>query len=171
MTILARLKRESPFESGREAAAITSENKRRAMVAAMHNGFSNTIHNYRIKIMQGPNNEKPTGIIRTLPGNEEGKANYLASLEGLKDGSVEAFYIALASKPKVEVLHLYLLIDGKISVRLNIADYEPGDSRRCWDGETRAPKFWAICTGPVSEPPEPIKRRGFQGFRYTGDLW
>ena len=121
--------------------------------------------------MNGPKNEKPTGIIRTLPGNEKGMANYLASLEGLKNGRVEAFYIALAARPKVEVLHLYLLIGGKISVRLNIAGYEPGDSRRCWDGVSRCPAIWAVCTGPVSEPTEPIKRRGFQGFRYTGDLW
>lgn len=80
-------------------------------------------------------------------------------------------YIALQSVPKVEVLHMYLLIEGEIKVRLNIASYEPGDARECWDRTIRRPKVWAVCTGPVSRPPEPMKMRGFQGFRYTGELW
>ena len=46
----------------------------------------------------------------------------------------------------------------------------PGRVHNC-SGTIRQPKVWAICTGPVSRPPEPIKRRGFQGFRYTEDLW
>ena len=25
--------------------------------------------------------------------------------------------------------------------------------------------------GPICFPPEPIKHRGFQGFRFTEDLW
>jgi hypothetical protein len=64
-----------------------------------------------------------------------------------------------------------LLIDGEIKVRLNIAGYQPGEARECWDDTIRQPKYWVECTGPVSFPPEPIKRRGFQGFRYTEDLW
>lgn len=64
-----------------------------------------------------------------------------------------------------------MIIDGEIRVRLNIAGYEPGDARACWDNTIRKPKFWAICTGPVSRAPEPIRRRGFQGFRYTEELW
>lgn len=84
---------------------------------------------------------------------------------------IEQIYIALQSIPKIEVLHIYLLVDGRIDVRLNIAGYLPGDERECWDETIRTPKVWAICTAPVSRPPEPIKRRGFQGFRYTEDLW
>jgi hypothetical protein len=89
----------------------------------------------------------------------------------LERGSIEAIYIALQCKPRVEVLHMYLLVNGRVEVRLNIAGYLPGDERECWDEKIRKPKYWAVCTGPVSRPPEPIKFRGFQGIRYTGDLW
>jgi hypothetical protein len=118
--------------------------------------------------------ERPTGIIRTLPslGPEHvGKRRYEASINALERGHDLTIYIALSAIPKVEVLHMYLLVEGEIQVRLNIAGYEPGDARECWDKTIRRPKVWAVCTGPVSRPPETMKRRGFQGFRYTGDLW
>jgi len=114
---------------------------------------------------------KPTGIIRTLPTINGGRENFERSLALLKAGHNITIYVALQSVPKNEVLHLYLLVEGFVVVRMNIAGYEPGDARRCWDGETRQPKFWALCTAPVSLPPEPIKMRGFQGFHYTEDLW
>lgn len=119
--------------------------------------------------------ERPTGIIRTLPSlygdSSIGAKRYQRSVAMLEAGSIPAIYIALQSVPKVEVLHLYLLIEGEIQLRLNIAGYEPGDARECWDKTIRQPKVWAVCTAPVSRPPEPIKRREFQGFRYTSDLW
>lgn len=118
--------------------------------------------------------ERPTGIIRTLPTMQPGNAgreNYEASMKGLESGELDGFYIALSQLPKVDVLHMYLLVDGEIRVRLNIAGFEQGVARECWDEVVRQPKYWAICTGPVSRPEEPIKRRGFQGFRYTTELW
>lgn len=112
--------------------------------------------------------ERPTGIIRTLP-----KLPALGerSISALENGAISAVYFSLSGVPRIEVLHLYLLIAGEISLRMNIAGYEHGDSRKCWDNTTRKPRCWAICTAPVSRAPEPIKRRGFQGFRYTGGLW
>lgn len=119
---------------------------------------------------------RPTGIIRTLPtlyGNERNIAlrKYTRSVTALERGEIEAIYVALAQVPRIEILHVYLLIDGEIQVRLNLAGYVPGDARACWDDTIRRPKIWAMCTGPVSRPPVVIKRRGFQGFRYTHDLW
>jgi len=121
--------------------------------------------------------KRPTGIIRTLPslyGNESiGAKRYRRSIGLLEAGGIEAIYIALSAKPTVDVLHMYLLVEGQIQVRLNIAGYIPGEEAeiRCWDDTIRTPRFWAICTGPVSRPETPIKRRGFQGFRYTQELW
>lgn len=68
-------------------------------------------------------------------------------------------YIALQCIPRHEVLHIYLLVNSQVDVRLNIAGYLPGDERECWDEMIRKPKYWAICTAPVSRPPEPIKMR------------
>lgn len=131
--------------------------------------------------------DRPTGIIRTLPSlygqraafgasinsREEsvGARRYRESLRLLESGRIGAIYIALQCIPKHDVLHMYLLVDGSIDVRLNIAGYEPGDSRECWDQAIRKPKYWAVCTGPVSRPPERIERKGFQGIRYTEELW
>ena len=118
---------------------------------------------------------RPTGIIRTLPSlccdASVGAKKYQRSIACLEAGSIPAIYIAVQSIPKVDVLHMYLLIEGKITLRMNIASYEPGDERECWDTTIRKPKFWAVCTAPVSRAPEPITRKGFQGFRYTEDLW
>lgn len=121
---------------------------------------------------------RPTGIIRTLPNLYEDRDNIaykrmLASFEALAAGTIPAIYIALAQQPKVDVLHLYVLISGKIICRMNIAGYEDGSEAevKCWDQVSRRPAWWAVCTAPIQFPPETIFRRGFQGFRYTGDLW
>lgn len=123
---------------------------------------------------------RPTGIIRTLPsiyngtdGKEAsvGFSRYQASIKHLESGKLPAIYIAIQCIPKTDVLHMYLLIEGEIRVRMNIADYIPGDAQICWDSTIRQPKFWAVCTAPVSFPPELIKWKGFQGIRYTEELW
>lgn len=118
----------------------------------------------------------PTGIIRTLPSlytdpRNPGWRGLNRSIARCEKDESACFYIALAQQPKHEILHLYLLVGGEITMRFTVAGYAPGNGAYCWDGEYRQPKLWAICTGPVSRPPEPIKRRGFQGFRYTEDLW
>ncbi len=120
------------------------------------------------------NRERSTGIIRTLPSLKDdtvGHQRYMNSIKAIERGHDVSIYIALQAIPKIEVLHMYLLIEGKIELRMNIADYVDGDERECWDRSIRKPKYWAVCTGPISRPPEPITRTGFQGFRYTEDLW
>ena len=120
--------------------------------------------------------EQPTAFIRTLPSfyadeSTDGGRAHAQALRDLEADDANHIYIALSAKPKVEVLHVYLCIAGQITVRLNLASIEPGNKRECFDRSMRSPKFWAICTGPISRPPEPIPRRGFQGHRYTEDLW
>lgn len=110
-------------------------------------------------------NNRPTGIVRTLISEDgKGREQFDQAIAALDRGDIPSVFIALQAAPKHNVLHLYLLIEGRIELRLNIAEYLPGTSERCWDGVERAPKFWAVCTGPVSRPPEPIKRLGFQGL-------
>lgn len=126
-------------------------------------------------------NEPPTGIIRTLPKcyadpESEAYAGYTRSVAAIERDTLgnTHFYIALAQRPVHEVLHLYVLIAGKIELRFTLAGFRdvlPSAEVLCWDGTKMKGKQWAICTGPVSRAPEPIERRGFRGFRYTGDLW
>jgi hypothetical protein len=122
------------------------------------------------------NGDRPTGIIRTLPSlyNDEGNVGfrrYVRAIRELEKEIIPAIYIAMHQLPKIEVLHLYLLIEGQIRVRMNIAEYLPGTAEICWDSTIRQPNFWAVCSAPVSRPSEKIYRKGFQGFRYTEDLW
>lgn len=120
-------------------------------------------------------NERPTGIIRTLPslyGDASiGAKKFQQSIKLLEKEKIPAIYIAMQVVPKIDVVHFYLLISGEIVCRMNIAGYDEGSKQICWDQEYRTPKFWAVCCAPVSYPIEPIKRKGFQGFRYTTDLW
>jgi hypothetical protein len=120
--------------------------------------------------------DRPIGIIRTLPslyGDSQnvGYRRYVRAIRELEADVIPAIYIAMAQLPKVDVLHMYLLIEGEIRVRLNIVEYIAGTEEICWDAKIRQPKYWAVCSGPVSKPPERMKRRGFQGFRYTQELW
>lgn len=122
--------------------------------------------------------QRPTGIIRTLPNLYADRAQVAhdrmkSAIGDLSAGRIPAVYIALSQKPKIEVLHMYLVIGNAIFVRMNIASYEPGErvEVECWDKLSRSPKWWAVCTGPVSYPSREIHWRGFQGIRYTEDLW
>lgn len=120
--------------------------------------------------------ERPTGIIRTLPGQSkyyEFGDRMMRSYEALQEEKVPAIYVALPQLPKIDVLHIYMLVGGQIICRMNIAGFENGDGwqLRCWDGIKRSSRWWIVCSKPVSYPPETIRMRGFQGFRYTADLW
>lgn len=119
----------------------------------------------------------PTGIIRTLPLIYADPAhaaciNYRASIEAMAEDEDYTIAFALATKPKQDFLHVYLVIAGKVDARFNFVGYREGKPCRLWDGTVRHPKAWAVCCGPASRPPEPIHRRGFRGFRYvTEPLW
>jgi hypothetical protein len=121
--------------------------------------------------------ERPTGIIRTLPGEaktyEFARNKMMRSYDALQAGKIPAIYVALPQRPKMEVLHLYMLVGGQIICRMNIGSFEDGQGWQleCWDGVSRSAAWWVVCTAPVSFPPEQIKMRGFQGFRYTQELW
>jgi hypothetical protein len=133
-----------------------------------------------------PTPQRPTGVIRTLPyfgssddkhGREAMKRAYarmMHSFRSLESGAIECVYIAFPQKPTIEILHCYLIVGGKVRVRANISHWIPGDQMgevECWDDSTRNAKWWTALTAPVSWPDEDVLRRGFQGFRYTEELW
>lgn len=96
----------------------------------------------------------------------------LRGLRALNTDDDAWVYIGMAQKPKTEVLHFYVLVGGRIIGRANIAEYLTEQPKiECWDDSTRACKYWAVLTAPFQEPPHRFLMRGFQGFRYTTDLW
>jgi hypothetical protein len=62
-------------------------------------------------------------------------------------------------------------MQGRIWFRANIVGYEGPQSIHCEDGSMRFGNCWAMLGPPVVKPPREIWMKGFQGFRYTGDLW
>jgi hypothetical protein len=124
----------------------------------------------------------PTGIIRTLPygpnhSEQQMRAAYQKMVRGLKrlNSSDSAYVlIGMSATPRVDVLHCYVIVEGKVIGRAHIAGYQDGDEQgavQCWDNSTRRHRVWAILSGPFEPAPTEILRRGFQGFRYTNDLW
>ena len=124
--------------------------------------------------------QRPTGIIRALPYDAESSDETLQSayrklmrcLRALNTDDEEWFYVGMAQKPIHEVLHMYILASGRIVGRANIADWlteQPPMMRL--DQTVHVHKFWCVLAAPFVEPPEKIRMRGFQGFRYTEELW
>lgn len=96
----------------------------------------------------------------------------IAGLERLNRFDSAHVVIGMSQKPKIEVLYFYILAEGRIVGRAHIASYEENMPEvHCWDNSTRVHKFWALLTAPYEPAPELIRMRGFQGFRYTQDLW
>lgn len=123
--------------------------------------------------------EPPTGIIRTLPaiysqpGNEACR-NYRAAIERMKTDEDAYWFTLLPSRPKFdELLHIYILIGGRIDHRFTFAGIrETVDDITLWDGTiAKGKRLWAICAGPAERPPHEIPKQGFRGFRYTQNLW
>lgn len=119
-----------------------------------------------------------TGIIKCLPKkwlDDVGGEKYLERTfhhSLLREDSW--FYMSLAGKPKYDVGHFYLLINGFVRFRLNLAGIEPGGTLVFRDRpipQTWTARYWAILTAPIAEPFERMPMRGFQGFRYTEHLF
>lgn len=124
--------------------------------------------------------ERPTGIIRSLPydaesSNETVQSAYkklLRSLRALNTDDDAWFFVGMAQKPTQDVLHMYIIASGRIIGRANIADWlteQPPMMRL--DQTVHLHKYWCVLSAPFVEPPEKILVRGFQGFRYVGNLW
>jgi hypothetical protein len=73
--------------------------------------------------------------------------------------------------PTVEVVYCYVTVLGSIMYRANIGGFEPGGHKIFSDGRDCYAKNWMILTHPFIEARPRIKRKGFQGFRYTEILF
>ncbi len=118
-----------------------------------------------------------TGIIKCMPSkfvfHEYGARRFVRDfVQRPNDNENSCFLFTLSAIPKVNVLHFYLLIAGRIRYRANISSIEGRASRDFHDG--RGPihgNAWAILTAPVVRAPFRIEMKGFRGFRYTEELW
>ena len=122
---------------------------------------------------------KPDGIIVTIPmivveenGGEKILERYFEQMNFHDDWYWSQ---GLGQSPKYEVLYLYLLWNGLIRYRLNISHSEVGtrEFKDFKNGGFRSinKKHWFICTAPVIKAPKDFIKKGFQGFRYTQELF
>lgn len=77
----------------------------------------------------------------------------------------------VGNKPRFEVLYVYLLIGGKIRYRANLVSYDPPGYFISNAGNSLWGNCWIVICGPLVRAPEIIRRKGFQGFRYTEELF
>lgn len=117
-----------------------------------------------------------TGIIKTMP------ADWLKNVPGGLERWEELIFTMnrtdtvswrfnLPGRPKYDVLHFYLLLDGLVRFRANIIGYDEAETVRCYDRTNHFGKCWVNLGPPVVKAPRRIEMKGFQGFRYTEGLW
>jgi hypothetical protein len=78
------------------------------------------------------------------------------------------------NRPRHSVLYVYVVVGGRLKFRLNLVEWDNGTPVEAMrpDGTmmlTTWPRL--VLSGPVIEAPERIPMRGFQGFRYTNELY
>lgn len=127
-------------------------------------------------------NEPPDGIIVTVSKGMIGDNGYrhwlrnFLEVMGKGDELGWNYYFRVSRQPKYDeyIRHVYLCIGGKIRFRVFYAGSEPAGKRRLTNGKNYRiidGKGWILTAGPVERPPMVIERKGFQGFRYTNQLW
>ena len=118
--------------------------------------------------------ERPDGIILTISQKylkERGIKNWLADFMKAMNNDNFTYWLRLGSKPKQDVLYIYLIIYNKIRFRFNFVMYEKGGEFTTHDGRIINAKVWLVGCGPLIRPQKEYRMKGFQGFRYTQELF
>lgn len=82
----------------------------------------------------------------------------------------------LTNLPKHDIAWVYLVFDKKVQFRVNFVQYERNVSKCFKDGPNKKVRDfpnanWVILCGPAVRPPHEWPQKGFQGFRYTTQLF
>lgn len=79
------------------------------------------------------------------------------------------------NQPRYMPAHVYIVVCNRILYRANLSHWQDGSSgvEIMKPNGLRAVIFWnrLVITGPVIKAPHKIKFRGFQGFRYTDEIY
>lgn len=123
----------------------------------------------------------PEGIAVTLPVmffEDRGMTTdeFKPYFERLMRREETVWNFRLTNLPIREVAWVYLIFDKYIQYRLNFVMYERNVAKSfndATDGGTRRfpPCNWVILSGPPVKPRDPWPQKGFQGFRYTRQLF
>lgn len=123
-------------------------------------------------------------LAHSLPEDEDDspfleKSDYI--LKGFKEciRQIEAvrthaddmvWYHSIGNRPTQEILWCYISILGKIRYKAKVVEWQPGHEKQFGDGRKMSAKHWLVLCDFVPAPHD-IERKGFQGFRYTHELF
>ena len=122
---------------------------------------------------------KPDGIIVTMPEaffKEYDQNRFELEMKAMNEPDSEMiWYRVMKNLPTIEVLYCYLVYNGKVMWRTNIAGVErnvtksfprPKGGIRTFENAN----MLMLC-GPTLKAPGDFPMKGFQGFRYTQQLF
>lgn len=125
--------------------------------------------------------EPPEAILLTLPVaffQDRGMtcAEFQPYFERLMRHPDNLWNFKLTNLPTHDVAWVYLVFDGHVQYRLNLVQYERGTTKAFNDAPDKQVMVfdkcnWVILTGPPVKAPFEIPMRGFQGFRYSKQLF
>lgn len=121
--------------------------------------------------------EPAEGIIVTISAGMYGihgyrhwLANFLDAMNRYDDGVF--YWLRSGAQPKQpDLQYVYLCIGGKIRYRCYFGGSRGSGNVEFLDGRRMDGKSWLVLSGPVEKAPMVIRRKGFQGFRYTEKLF
>lgn len=98
---------------------------------------------------------------------------FLSCMEASAAGEDVFYWLRQGNQPKMDgtLQYVYLCIGGKIRFRCLYGGSRGPREVEFNDGRKMSAKAWIVLSGPVTRPPRPIKKQGFQGFRYTEMLF
>lgn len=125
--------------------------------------------------------DPPEAILLTLPVaffNDRGMsyAEFEKYFDEVMADPDSLWNFKLTNLPTMDVAWAYLVFDGFVQYRLNLVQYERNVSKVFEDAPDGNPRVfdvcnWVILCGPPVKAPFDIPMRGFQGFRYSKQLF
>jgi hypothetical protein len=104
---------------------------------------------------------------------EKGYRNWLRNFMDAMHNDSCIYWFRAGAQPKQDVLHVYICIGNKIRFKVKYAGSEGEREQMFDDGRIMHGKAWIAVCGPLEMRSMRLRprRSGFQGFRYTQELW
>lgn len=125
--------------------------------------------------------EPPVAILLTLPvaffkDRDMTYAEFQKYFERVMRRPEWVWNFKLTNLPTMDVAWVYLVFDGFVQYKVNLVMYERNTSKVFKDAMDNKERVfescnWVILTGPPVKAPFDIPMRGFQGFRYSQELF
>lgn len=113
----------------------------------------------------------PKRFFNEYPG---GLKAFETFIENMNADNMAVWYNTISNIPKASVQYCYSVYRGKVQYRLNVMEFQRNRSISFAEKGKRRDfpnKNWVLLTAPVIKARIDIPMKGFQGFRYTEQLF